>query len=289
MSVKYGNKSIKKVYMGDKEIKSAYMGDKLVYKNAPSLLYGTLDAGYYGRVECSDFITLAEISNQMETLGVPNPHWENLIFNDSTINDIPHYWHHFTFNNKNIYWYSRILRDPPLPYSPTTPLVEKYEKVKQRLKWRLNEEPENHKVFTENGNWGEHHTISIKSKQYYLRLIRLSPIMNFKKYSEIFNLICPLLKSPVLSNATEQPANWGANYERKTLCFIKENVREAWCESYRKINGPPKIENIFDNLAIYSYHGGSEGFFYEFYSSGGGGLDMPFNYYTFRPLLEQID
>ena len=30
MSIKYGDKSIKKVYMGDKEIKSAYMGDKLV-------------------------------------------------------------------------------------------------------------------------------------------------------------------------------------------------------------------------------------------------------------------
>ena len=77
MSIKYGDKSIKKVYMGDKEIKSAYMGDKLVYKNAPPLLYGTLDAGYYGRVECDNFITLVDISNQMENQGIPNPHWSS--------------------------------------------------------------------------------------------------------------------------------------------------------------------------------------------------------------------
>ncbi|ERJ83199.1 hypothetical protein HMPREF1987_01087 [Peptostreptococcaceae bacterium oral taxon 113 str. W5053] len=278
MSIKYGDKSIKKVYMGDKEIKSAYMGDKLVYKNAPPLLYGTLDAGYYGRVECDNFITLVDISNQMENQGIPNPHWDQFICSYE-YPSLEQYWHHFSFKKKHLYWYS-------IPLYNHGDSNNKIAKQIERIRWRLF--GYGNKVFTENNQWGTHRIINVRGKRYYLRLMSAIKEYNSDLYTEVDGLIAPFLKPPVLTNYTGYiNPNWGVNYTREQLGLGKNY--EYWCDVNKNIDQHPLItttliENIF--FYQYNYYDKYRGKFLEFYY---GQPLFSANRIVFRPLLEQID
>lgn len=277
MSIKYGDKSIKKVYMGDKEIKSAYMGDKLVYKNAPPLLYGTLDAGYYGRVECDDFITLSEISNQMEALGVPNPHWDQFICSYE-YPSLEQYWHHFSFKKKHLYWYSIPLYN----HGSSDEIAKQIE----RFRWRLF--GINNRVFTENNQWGTHRIINVNGKQYFLRLMSAVLKSNGDLYTEVDGLIVPFLQPPVLTDYTSYVnPNWGANYTREQLGLGK-NI-EFWCDYRENVDQHPPITTTLlktINFFQYNYMTNIFGKSREFYSFNP--LSSR-NRLVFRPLLEQID